>query len=158
MPLDDAPLASVEAFPANSADPPDDWLNHEQTIDNYHFSYPSDWTILSPDQPGMALSLANYPTEGGDWESIPAGGLKIQIGLPGRPADSYETPFSVGPQGYPGSIAFSGITGDTYHVSVAYEAGGEYRQVAGYFKEPADLSNPNLRTFFAIVGSIQHDP
>ncbi|MBA2452811.1 MAG: hypothetical protein H0V47_06545 [Chloroflexia bacterium] len=158
VPLDEAPVASADAFPPTSIESADGWLTHEHATDNYSFSYPSDWTLFVPDQPGIPISLANYPTEGGDWESISEGGLKMQIGLPGQPADSYEIPYRVGAEGYPGSIYFSGLFGDTYHVSVAYEADGEYRQIAGYFKEPADLANPNLQTFFAILASIQHSP
>lgn len=156
IPLEAAPAAQPVAWPALPRASSMTWVPFQHQPLGIGFDYPEGWSIH--DDPGLgAVSIASYETVGGDWESIPDGGLRIDIRILDRPGYGSQTPLVVGRDGYVGSVYFVGLVGDTFHVYITYEVAGQLWEIAGYFKEPADLDNPSTRPFFAIVLSVSHD-
>jgi hypothetical protein len=154
VPLDAAPAAPARAWPELLPDSSTSWAPFQHPTLGIGFDYPESWSIHEATDSG-ALSIASYETVGGDWESIPDGGLRIDIGPLDRPGYT-QTPLSVGRAALPGYVYFFGLMGDTYHVYITYEVDDQLWQIAGYFKEPADLDNPNTRLLLAIVESVAH--
>lgn len=155
VPIDAAPAGAAVDWPALPPDETLEWVTSRHEAFGLTVTFPESWASYD-DVPAGIFSIATYPTSGGAWESIPEGGLRIDVGRVWRPDFEPQTPLVIGPHRMPGSIHFNGLIGDTYHAYITYEAAGERWQLAGYFKEPADLNNPNLRLFFAIVMSIAH--